>query len=60
MGKGTKVYLGAYTCRHRCVMGEWFHGLLKCTLGHGKVHCNYKINDQLVHEWVTASLCNNI
>ena len=50
-GRGGRHVTGV----HKSVTGAWLHGLLKCTLGHGKVHCNYNTNDQPVREWVTAS-----
>ena len=43
------------TSRHRSATVVWLCGLLKSIFGNGKVHCNYKINDQPVREWVTAS-----
>ena len=35
-------------------MASLVHGLLECILGHGKR--KYKIIDQPIHEWVTASI----
>ena len=37
--KGTKVQLGLWNAGsvHTSVLGTWYHGLLACTLEHGKV-----------------------
>ena len=43
---------------HKSTTGTWVHVLLKCTLGWAW-EGNYKINDQLVCEWVTASIYYN-
>ena len=37
-------WLGNATSRYRCVTGAWLHGLLECTLGHGKVITKLMIN----------------
>ena len=40
---------------HRSVTGPWLHDLLECMVYSLAWECNYKLNDQPVREWVTAS-----
>ena len=44
---------------HNNVTGAWLHDLLQCEVYSWAWECNYKLNDQTICEWVTASNHNN-
>ena len=43
------------TSGHKSVTGAWLHGLLQYMVYSWARECNYKLNAQPAHEWVTAS-----